>query len=153
MGKGVKGKKECGGQNDFLFRESKNKMSQEDVVFVPTEPMALRGGKHLRLLRIVKAHDGKHKYEAVFRVEQGGKHHEKTVKFGAKGYEDYTMHKDPERKRRYVERHGRGREHWSSPDTAGALSRWILWNKTGFRDSVADFKRRFHLHGGEADAE
>ena len=111
--------------------------------------MNMRGGRHLRLLRISRAHDGKHKYEAVFRVEEaGGRHHEKHVKFGAQGYEDYTHHKDKARKSHYLERHGRGHEHWSRPDTPGALSRWVLWNKPSMRESVADFKRRFHLHGG-----
>ena len=30
---------------------------------------------------------------------------QKTVNFGARGYEDYTIHKDPERMKRYVKRH------------------------------------------------
>ncbi len=30
---------------------------------------------------------------------------EKTINFGAKGMSDYTIHKDPERKQRYIERH------------------------------------------------
>ena len=33
----------------------------------------------------------------------------KTVSFGAKGYSDYTLHKDPERKERYVSRHKKKR--------------------------------------------
>ena len=118
-------------------------------MFVPEEHLVLRGGRHLRLIKIVKAHDGKHKYAAVFRVEGAeGKHHEKVVKFGAVGYDDFTKHKNMERRRRYIERHGRGREHWSSPDTPGALSRWVLWNKPSLRESIKDFKRRFHLHAG-----
>lgn len=69
----------------------------------------------------------------------------KTVHFGAVGYEDYTTHKDPKRKERYLERHGRGREDWDDPTTPGALSRWVLWNKPTLRASIADFKRRFRL--------
>jgi len=131
----------------------RNKIADE-TVFVPEGHIALRGGRHLRLLKIVKAKDGKHKYAAVFRVEgTGGKHHEKVVKFGAVGYDDFTKHKDKERRRRYIERHGRGREHWSSPDTPGALSRWVLWNKTSLRESIKDFKRRFHLHAGGGNTE
>ena len=30
---------------------------------------------------------------------------EKTVNFGASGYEDYTMHHDSDRKRLYINRH------------------------------------------------
>ena len=31
--------------------------------------------------------------------------------------------------------------------TAGALSRWILWNKPSYQDSVDDFIERFNLEG------
>lgn len=68
----------------------------------------------------------------------------KTVHFGATGYEDYTQHHDDDRKRAYLSRH-RSRENWNDPKTAGALSRWILWNKKSFRESVADYKRRFNM--------
>lgn len=97
---------------------------------------------HLKLIKIVASHKPEKKYDAHFLVDG---QHVKIVSFGAKGYEDYTQHKNEDRKQHYLERHGRGREHWSSPDTPGALSRWVLWNKTGFRESIADFKRRFHL--------
>jgi hypothetical protein len=64
--------------------------------------------------------------------------------FGATGYEDYTQHKDAARKERYLERHRRN-ENWSDYKSAGALSRWILWNKPSLRASLADYKRRFGL--------
>jgi hypothetical protein len=112
----------------------------DDVLFVPTDNIYLKGGEHLKLIKIVKSHDKKHKYEAHF---QGDKR-EKVVKFGAVGYDDYTTHHDNERKRLYLERH-HSRESWSTPDTPGALSRWILWNKKSIRESTSDFKRRFHL--------
>jgi hypothetical protein len=60
------------------------------------------------------------------------------------GYSDYTKHRDDERKKRYENRH-RSRENWRDPTTAGALSRYILWNKPSFRASVSDYKRRFNL--------
>lgn len=69
----------------------------------------------------------------------------KTTHFGAAGMSDYTKHKDKERKNRYMSRH-RTRENWSNPMTAGALSRWILWNKPTLRASISDYKRRFNLH-------
>lgn len=68
----------------------------------------------------------------------------KTIHFGAAGMSDYTIHKDPERKERYIKRH-QNNEDWNNPLTAGALSRYILWNKPSFRDSVNDFKKRFKL--------
>ena len=39
------------------------------------------------------------------------------VHFGARGYDDYTTHKDPERMRRYVARH-RAHENWRASGVA-----------------------------------
>jgi hypothetical protein len=78
----------------------------------------------------------------------------RTVHFGAQGYEDYTMHHDPERRRRYVERHGRGREDWDRCDTAGSLSRWVLWgDSTSRTENERAFRRRFGINppGGPDD--
>ena len=66
------------------------------------------------------------------------------VHFGAKGYSDFTMHKDEARKERYLARH-KTRENWTDPKSGGALSRWILWNKTSLEASIRDFKKRFNL--------
>tara|TARA_Y100000401_G_scaffold84568_1_gene69855 strand:+ start:1006 stop:1269 length:264 start_codon:yes stop_codon:yes gene_type:complete len=52
----------------------------------------------------------------------------RTIHFGSKGMSDYTKHKDPIRKERYIKRHQK-RENWNDPNTAGFWSRWILWNK------------------------
>lgn len=77
----------------------------------------------------------------------------KTVDFGASGYSDYTIHKDPLRMREYVRRHGgqipkwvlgydnpssvqlamlrvkkSTKENWTDPHTAGFWSRWLLWS-------------------------
>jgi len=72
---------------------------------------------------------------------------EKIVSFGAKGYEDYTTSPANEReakKKLYLARH-KVREDWNDPMTPGALSRWVLWNKTTLKASIADFKKRFNL--------
>lgn len=58
---------------------------------------------------------------------------------------DFTKHKNPTRKNRYLQRHRGMHEDWNDPTTAGALSRWILWNKPSFKASVADYKRRFKV--------
>jgi hypothetical protein len=55
---------------------------------------------------------------------------------------DFTIHKDPERKKRYLARHSKN-EDWTNPVSAGSLSRWVTWNKTSLRASIADYKRRF----------
>jgi len=68
----------------------------------------------------------------------------KTIHFGADGMSDFTIHKDPKRKERYLKRHMK-RENWNDPMTAGALSRWILWNKPTLSGSIKDYKKRFKL--------
>ena len=81
------------------------------------------------------------KFMAVFTLDNG---RTRTVHFGAAGASDYTQHRDPARKQRYLARH-EPREYWHEPTTAGALARWILWNKETLRESVADYVRRFDI--------
>ena len=73
----------------------------------------------------------------------------KTTHFGDERYEDYTIHKDKERLKNYNTRHGskKSGEKWQQPMTAGALSKWILWNKPSLKASFDDYKRRFKLKG------
>jgi len=69
----------------------------------------------------------------------------KTIYFGQAGATDFIKSKgDEARKKRYLDRH-RKRENWNVPDTAGSLSRWILWNKPTLTASIADYKKRFNL--------
>lgn len=93
-------------------------------------------------VEIKKSPDPDKKHVAVFKDEQG---RTKTTHFGATGYEDYTTHHDDARKANYLSRHGGGNQDWSDPTTAGALSRYILWNKKSKAASIADFKKRFDL--------
>jgi hypothetical protein len=78
----------------------------------------------------------------------------KTVSFGARGYSDYTIHKDPERKQRYIIRHPSRRENHSSSGryTAGFWAMHLLWNKPTLSASARDIERRFGfrvmLHNG-----
>ena len=94
----------------------------------------------LKLLSVRPSHKITKKYDAIF--DNNG--HQKIVSFGAKGYSDFTIHKDQDRKERYLKRHS-ANEHWTNPTSAGALSRWLLWNKGTLRASISDFKARFHL--------
>lgn len=95
-----------------------------------------------KLKKIVRSKKKTKKYDAHFYDELNEKI--KIVSFGATGYSDFTKHKDEERKERYIIRH-RKNEAWSDPLTAGALSRWILWNKPTLKGSIADFKKRFKI--------
>jgi hypothetical protein len=65
-----------------------------------------------------------------------------TVPFGQRGAEDYTIHRDPARKQRYIERH-RAAENWSNPASAGFWARWILWEKPSLREAVRSIERKF----------
>jgi len=98
-------------------------------------------------VKITEANDGVHKYRAVFTLKDGG---QKTVLFGAVGYGDFIQYNKQSKdmaimkKQAYDARH-RVTERWNDPMTAGALSKWILWNKPTLEASIADFKKRFNL--------
>ena len=96
----------------------------------------------MKLKTIRRSHKKEKKWDAVFVYPDG---HTKTIPFGARGMSDYTKHKDKTRKQRYLKRHSGMGEHWNQPDTAGALSKWVLWNKPSLKASISDFKKRFHL--------
>ena len=68
----------------------------------------------------------------------------KKVYFGAAGMSDFTIHKDPVRKLKYIVRHQKN-ENWTKTgiDTAGFWSRWYLWNEPTLKASYEDIKRRF----------
>jgi len=70
----------------------------------------------------------------------------KTIHFGAKGLSDYTINKNPERKRLYLKRH-KARENWSKSgiQTAGFWSRWLLWNLPTLDESIRDIEKRFYV--------
>ena len=91
----------------------------------------------LKLEKIVKSPIKTKKLRAYF---SDGTH----TDFGFRGMSDMTKHKDPFRKKNYISRHSK-RENWKSPKSAGALSRWVLWNKPSLKGSIADYKKRFKL--------
>ena len=70
----------------------------------------------------------------------------KTVLFGAKGYEDYTKHKDEKRKEMYLNRHQKN-EDWTKSGimTPGFWARWLLWNKETLGESISDIEERFNI--------
>jgi hypothetical protein len=88
-----------------------------------------------------RATDRKHRWVGVFTDEDGTT---KRIPFGDATMENYTIHKNPLRKENYLQRH-RSREDWNDPMTAGALSRWILWEVPNLDEAVRRFRRRFSL--------
>ena len=87
------------------------------------------------------ANDGKHKY---YIITNSGK----TIKFGAAGMSDFTIHKDEARKQRYIDRHKKNElKSWnkSGIDTASFWSRFLLWNLPTISSSYQDIKKRFNI--------
>lgn len=62
------------------------------------------------------------------------------ISFGAKGMSDFTIHKDKERKERYINRHKK-REDWTNHKTAGFYSKHVLWNKPSIKESIKDMNK------------
>ena len=101
-----------------------------------------RTSRKLKLVKITKSPIKTKKYRALFNDDSH-------TDFGAKGYENYggvgkERHLDKLRKSRYIQRHKRN-EDWTNPKKAGTLSRYVLWNKDTFDESVRDYKKRFRL--------
>jgi hypothetical protein len=101
----------------------------------------------MKLLFIKPSTNSDKKLMARFERENG---RQITTHFGSNGMMDYTKYfkKDKElakvKRESYIARH-RVNENWNDPTSAGALSRWILWNKPTVAESIVDFKKRFNL--------
>lgn len=91
---------------------------------------------------IKRSTNPKKKYMAIFYDHDRKK--VKTTHFGSAGMSDFTKHGDEERKQRYLDRH-RARENWNDKFSAGALAKFILWNKPTLSASISDYKKRFNL--------
>ena len=70
----------------------------------------------------------------------------KTIHIGSAEHSDYTEHKDPERKSRYIARH-KAREDWTKSGiaTAGYWAKHLLWNQPSLSASIKDIGTRHNL--------
>jgi len=95
-----------------------------------------------------------------------------TVDFGARGYDDYTTHKNSRRMRNYVRRHGgvisraleqetdaskvhfgmlrvdrSTSESWGTRGikTPGFWSRWLLWSQPSLSKAITFVEKKFNL--------
>ena len=88
------------------------------------------------IVRLEKSNDGKAKWIAHF--ANGRK-----TRFGQYGAEDYTMHKDPDRRRLYRARHAKDLK-TNDPYRAGLLSYYLLWgDSTDLATNVREYNKRF----------
>jgi hypothetical protein len=67
-----------------------------------------------------------------------------SISFGAKGYSDYTIHKDPKRKDNYIKRH-QVNEDWNDINKAGTWSKYLLWNKPTLQESIKNMENKFDI--------
>jgi len=95
----------------------------------------------MKLLSVKKSTKPEKKYMATFSQDSG---RTKIIHFGQKGARDFIKTKDEDLKKAYIVRHS-ANENFNDPLTAGALSRWILWNKPTLNASMADYKKRFSV--------
>jgi len=116
-------------------------------------------------VKIIRSPNPRKKFRAI--LEDG-----RTVDFGARGYSDYTKHKNPSRMRSYVLRHGgqiprriiaerdpkkiqdlmlgvttSDKEDWklSGLGSAGFWSRWYLWSYPTFEGVHRFIKKKYNI--------
>jgi hypothetical protein len=91
-------------------------------------------------VRLIKSPNPKKKWRILF---EDGTH----VDFGQKGYSDFTKHKNPDRMKLYLQRHGRMGETWtrSGFHTAGFWSRWLLWSKPTIQGARSLIRNKFGI--------
>jgi len=82
----------------------------------------------------------------VQKIDNTGTKTGSPIHFGSSGYDDFSSHKDVDRRDRYLSRH-EPREDWtqSGLNTAGFWARWILWNKNDLFESIIDTSNRFGI--------
>ena len=68
---------------------------------------------------------------------------DKIISFGASGYSDYTLHKDPARKENYIKRHSN--EDWSRETALSPawLSRYTLWEKPRLKKAIINANSKY----------
>ena len=117
-------------------------------------------------IKLTKSPNPQKKFRVVFPSGRA-------VDFGATGYSDYTVHKNPLRMRAYVVRHGgvvpkrvreapnprvvhdemlrvdkSVKETWTRAGvyTAGFWSRWLLWSQPTLSKAIKFVEKKFKLH-------
>lgn len=66
-----------------------------------------------------------------------------TIHFGDNRYEDFTTHKNVNRRTNYLSRHQN--EDWTDLTKPGTWSRYILWNKPTISESLDDLAHKFNI--------
>lgn len=91
------------------------------------------------LVKVVPSARAGKKFDAHFVVDG----RTRVVPFGAKGYTDFTLSGDEEKKRLYRLRHAK--DNLDDPTSPGALSWWILWTMPTVRGGIRRYKQHYGL--------
>tara|TARA_R110000744_G_scaffold271830_1_gene384822 strand:- start:454 stop:768 length:315 start_codon:yes stop_codon:yes gene_type:complete len=101
-----------------------------------------------KLVKVIKSIKKGKKWTAIFKINNK----EKKVNFGFHNLNDlkndYTLHKDKERRTRYRQRHLKDllTEKNKKGLGAGALSFYLLWgSSTSLKENIKSYKKRFNL--------
>jgi hypothetical protein len=102
----------------------------------------------MKLEKVVKSDAKNKKWTAYFCMCKGESkccdNDKKKVHFGATGYTDYTLGATEEQRKSYLARHASGKT--AKPDTANALSYYILWGDSRSRQTnINTFKKKYNL--------
>jgi hypothetical protein len=94
----------------------------------------------MKLLNIEKSKNKNKRYTAIFEIDDKIK----KISFGSSKYENYLIHRDKTRQKRYRARHKH--DNINNPLSAGALSWYILWGEsTNLNENIKSFKNKFNL--------
>jgi len=99
-----------------------------------------------KLIKIIKSDRPLKKWTAIFKLDNGK---ETKVHFGYNNpndkNNDYTLHKDKERRELYRKRHEKDLK-TNDPTRAGYLSYYILWgDSTNIKTNIENYKKKFNL--------
>ena len=86
------------------------------------------------------------KYQVIIKEydSKGNLIKKKTLNFGAKGYDDYTLSNNETKKINYIKRHEK-RENFDDIYTNGFWSKNLLWNKKTIRESIKDIENKYNV--------
>ena len=101
----------------------------------------------MKLISVKKSTRDRKKWMAEFCECKGEscckKEERKVVHFGQENADDYTIGATDQQRENYRARHASGKT--AKPDTADALSYYILWNSKSRTKNIKDYKKKFNL--------
>ena len=97
-------------------------------------------------MKIIPATAKNKKWTAIFSHYVDGKRKIiKMTSFGDNRYQDYTQHRDKERRSRYLNRHKKDLSKGNYMN-AGYLSYYLLWGQSvALKTNISNYKRKFNL--------